>query len=200
MKKKLLSAILGLSVVPGAFGQGHILLNNYTVPPYNQVYWHPSTPAVGNQAVRADQGVTLTIWYGEGIITDPSLLIQGPDFGILEYGGSELYDPGAGHGPGGYYLAYGFMLNTWQPGDTFTFQIRASGLTTVGVVDPLLSRSVLWQENAAIRHYSLPAETTTLSVGLAVVVPEPTSLALAGVAFGSLLIVRRSGHRGRNLS
>jgi hypothetical protein len=38
MKRKLL-AILGLAVVPAAFGQGHILISNYVVSPYNQVYW-----------------------------------------------------------------------------------------------------------------------------------------------------------------
>jgi hypothetical protein len=195
VKRKLLSAILGLAVVPAAFGQGHVLISNYMVSPYNQVFWTPVIPSVGNQAVRADQGVVLTLWYGEGVITDPNLLIQGPSFGILASGGSEVYDPGVGHGPGGYYLAPEVVLATWQPGDTFTFQIRATGSTAFGPLNPVYDRSAMWQENAAINSASLPANVCTFSAGLQITAPEPSSFALTGVAFGSFLIVRRS--RGR---
>jgi hypothetical protein len=198
MKRKLLSAILGLALAPAAFGQGHILISNYLVSPYNQVFWNPQTPIVGNQACTAAQGVVLTVWYGEGVITDSSLLIEGPSFGLLASGGSEVYDPGVGHGPGGYYLAPGFVLATWQPGDTFTFQIRASGSNPYGPIDLPGARSVMWQENAAIQNSSLPALPNTFSAGLSIPVPEPTSLTLAGAAVGSLLFVRHSIRRKQN--
>jgi hypothetical protein len=200
MKRKLLSAILGLAVAPVVFGQGHILISNYVVSPYNQVHWNPTMPGVGNAAVRADQGIVLTLWYGEGVITDPTLLIQGPSFGILSAGGSELYDPGAGHGPGGYYLVPEQVLATWQPGDTFTFQIRASGTTAFGQIGSG-SRSVMWQENSAINNASLPANPGTFSAGLMIVdeiIPEPSSLTLAGAALGSLIMFRKARRSNSN--
>jgi hypothetical protein len=191
MKRSLVAAILGLAAVTSAFGQGHVLISNYVVSPYNQVFWNPTTPGVGNTAVIGVQNVQLTMWYGEGVITDPSLLIEGPTFGILTSGGSEVYNPGAGHGPGGYYLVPEQVLGSWAPGDTFSFQIRASGNTIFGPVDSVQSRSVIWQENAAINNSSLPANPGTFSAGLMVTVPEPSTFALAGLGSAALLIFRR---------
>jgi|SwirhirootsSR2_FD_contig_61_4125262_length_1233_multi_4_in_0_out_0_1 hypothetical protein len=191
MKRSLVAAILGLAAVCSSYGQGHVLISNYVASPYSQVFWAPGTPGVGNQAVLGSQGVQLTLWYGEGVITDPSLLIQGPTFGILTSGGSEAYNPGAGHGPGGYYLAPDQTLATWTAGDTFTFQIRASGTVAQGVIDSANSRSPLWQENAAIAGSALPANANTFSAGLAVFVPEPSTFALAGLGSAALLIFRR---------
>jgi hypothetical protein len=190
VKRELLTAILGLAVAPVAFGQGHLLISNYIVSPYNQVYWGSSVPGVANQAMN-DTSVILTLWYGEGVITDPSQLAEGVSFTVLTSGGPERYNPGYGRGPGGYYLAPEQILSSWQPGDTFTFQIRASGNTSYGPVDPL-SRSALWTESAMITSAANPAEANTFSAGLAVQVPEPTTVSLVGASLVSLVFCRRS--------
>lgn len=187
MKKTLVAAIIGLAGAVTTFGQGHVLVSNYVVPPYNQVYW-----AESGQAATGAQGVTLTIYYGLGVISDPSLLTGvGPSFGILTSGGSEAYDPGAGHGAGGYYLVPDFGITGWTAGTTVSFQIVASGNSTFGQINSALSRSVIWQENAAIAPVANPANNNTFSAGLAIIVPEPTTFALAGLGAAGMLIFRR---------
>jgi len=187
MKKSLLAAILGVAVVaPTAFGQGHIIVSNYAVPPYNQVFWNPTTPTVGGQAV-SQPSVTLTLYYGLGVISDASLLTAGQTFTVDQSGDSTLYNPGAGHGAGGYFSLIG-EVPTWSAG-VVTFQIRASGNTAFGAVDTASSRSVLWQET--LGPSASPANPGTFSPGLMVTVPEPSTFALAGLGSAAMLIFRR---------
>jgi hypothetical protein len=186
MKRSLVAAILGLAAVCSSYGQGHVLISNYVVSPYSQVFWGPGQGPRGNQAVLGSEAVTLTIWFGEGVLPASSLQ-AGPSFSILTSGGSEVYNPGSGHGPGGYYLVPDFSLPTWAAGDTFTFQVRATGAG----IDAATSVSPLWQENAAIAALALPANNGTFSAGLAVFVPEPSTFALAGLGSAALLIFRR---------
>jgi len=184
MKKTLVAAALGLVGVVTTYGQGHVLISNYAVPPYNQVYWTSTGLAANNS-----QGVTLTIFYGLGTIVDPALLTGvGPSFGILTSGGSEVYDPGAGHGVGGYYLVPDFAINGWTAGTAVSFQIVASGAG----INSALSRSPVWTEaGSVIAPVANPANTGTFSAGLGIVVPEPTTFALAGLGAAGMLIFRR---------
>jgi hypothetical protein len=195
MKRKLLMAVLGFAFAPAVFGQGHILISNYIAPPYNQVYYAnvPPTPAAPNGPAVTQTSVILTVWYGEGNITDPSLLVQGVNFAVNP---SLVFDPGHGHGPGGYYFSPAVLLPTWQAGDTFTFQVRASGTSPYGPVDTLLSRSVLWTESSAIGNISLPANANTFSAGVPVhIVPEPSSLTMIGLSVASFLVFRRRAQK-----
>jgi len=184
MKKALVLAILGVAAVATTYGQGHVNVWNYGVSPYNQVFWAPGTASVGNQAVT--QGtVQLQIWYGAGVVTDESTLLPGVIFGINS---GTLFNPGSGHGAGGYYDPQTQVVPTVG---TYTFQIRASGTAPGGLqIDGVSSRSVLWQP-VGIVSTGLPANLDTSSIGLMVSVPEPSTFALAGLGSAALLIFRR---------
>jgi hypothetical protein len=185
MKKSLVAAIIGLATVASTFGQGQILISNYANAPYNQVYWNPATASVGNQALLTSQNVTLSIWYGLGTISDANLLTQGNVFSI-DNTISVDYDPGAGHGAGGYYINQTQVIPGWSSG-VVTFQVRASGVSTLGLVT---GSSALWQETPG--STASPAPNSLVSQGFAVtVVPEPSTFALAGLGSAALLIFRR---------
>ena len=140
MKRKLLFAILGIAVTATAFGQGGIIFCN-SLPDgsgnYHPILW----PSATGGGVGSTHGIVLTFWYGEGVLMADQL-VAGP---VAEW---NMAFEAAGYY--GYYNPTLVVLPTWQPGDTFTFQLRASGTTPYGVVDPYWCRSILWQENANI--------------------------------------------------
>jgi len=181
MKKILVATILGLSAGVTAFGQGQIAIANYLAAPYNQVYFVGTGQAVRNTSVQVQ------VWFAEGTIVDQSLLQQGITLNMATSGSSFTFDPGAGHGAGGYFIGDIQTLPTWNSGDVFTFQLRAVGTG----VDTVSSRSVLWQLSSDLASSSLPANTASVVPGLGVVVPEPTTFALAGLGSAALLIFRR---------
>jgi hypothetical protein len=182
MKRSIIAGILGVATAATAFGQGHIVMSNYTTAPYNQVYWG-SGPNAG-QAVQASQGLTFQVFYGAGVQSSYGALTPGATFQI-DNTITTGYDPGAGHGPGGYYINVEQLLPTWTAGATFTFGYE--------VISGGTGQSALWQESANI----VPAANSpqqSQSFGLAatpVVVPEPTTMALAGLGAASMLIFRR---------
>lgn len=183
MKKTLVAAILGVSAAVTAYGQGQVAIANYLVAPYNQVYF-----VDGGQAVRVNT-VQVQVWFGEGVIADQNLLQPGIIMDMALAGGSFNFDPGAGHGAGGYFIGSIQTLPTWNAGETFTFQLRAVG--TLAGLDTVASRSVLWQEQAQLNSSALPANLAATVPGLGVIVPEPTTFALAGLGSAALLIFRR---------
>jgi hypothetical protein len=191
MKRNLLLSIFGVVLAPSfSHGAGYIYISNYGAPPYSQVLWNPSTPNVGNLAVN-DPNVQIQVWYGEGIISDPNLLTPG----ITEVISPLLdYDPGLGHGAGGYmWMSDRFQnpvqaLPDWNPGDYYTFQLRATGVSALGAVT---GSSVLWQERGAITLTASSRFSDTVPQLVISLVPEPSMFALAGVGTGLLLVFRR---------
>jgi hypothetical protein len=181
MKKTLVAALLGVSAAVTAYGQGQLAIANYLVAPYNQVYF-----VQGGQAVRVNT-VQVQVWFAEGTIVDQNLLTQGITMDMAVSGGSFSFDPGAGHGAGGYFVGAIQPLPTWATGDVFTFQLRAIGAG----VDTVASRSVLWTQQSEIASSLLPANLSSVVPGLGVVIPEPTTFALAGLGSAALLIFRR---------
>jgi len=178
-------AVLGLAAVAAtsAFGQGGVNIGNYQVP-FNPVVW---SAASGGGRVHSTDGVTLALWWGQGAgLTDSQLA-----FGVA----LPWKTDSEGLGYFGYYALTQATLPGWAPGQTWTFQVRASGNSTRGVVDQNASRSVLWAESANIQNVGgtppgLPGNSTQ-SIGLTVSVPEPTTFALAGLGAASMMIFRR---------
>jgi hypothetical protein len=187
MKRKVIAALMGMAVSTSAFAQGHILISNYLTPPYNQVYWDPGISGIGNQAVT-QTSVPLQIWFGDGVISDPDLLIPGVTFTVDPGFG---FDPGAGHGPGGYFGAQTQVLPAWNEGDIYTFQLRVVSDVSFPVIPPYYSfvRSVLWTEQGSIRGIALPANTSMFCPGLVIPVPEPSTFWLAFL--GATLMLHR---------
>lgn len=187
MKKKLVLTVLGLAVTATAsYGQGGIVFNNGpNGGPYAPILWDSTVGGgLAGTGVRSTQGVIVTIWFGEGAGLLANQLTAGPQ--IVWNSGFE------GGGFYGYYTA-NVTLPTWTAGDTFTFQLRASGSSVAG---PATGASVLWEENANIKSVGgTPAGTPGTSanvIGFTVAVPEPSTFALAGLGALALVFRRRN--------
>jgi hypothetical protein len=192
MKKSIVASILGLAAaVPfAASGAGYIYIGNEAgdYPTYNPVMWQ----APMSQEVLSSQGVQLTLWFGEGALSENQLNNSLP----LQWNTAD-----ESSGFPGFYGPTLVYLPDWVAGDTYTFQVRASGNSVYGVVNEALSRSVLWQENfyiapggqtpPAFPPPTVPFGVSQKSIGLTVYVPEPSALSLAGLGLGGWLFLRR---------
>jgi hypothetical protein len=183
MKKSVLLGVLALGMVASTAtsnAQGHIEIGNYQGA-YNAVMWGVGAPRAGLPVLSAE-GVSLSLWYGEGNLSADALVNS---IALTWKVGSENL------GYPGYYSFTTVQLPTWNSGDTFTFQIRATGN---GVVESA-SRSDTWTESGLITSsLGEPApipNRSTQSIGLTVVVPEPSSFALAGIGAAALMALRR---------
>ena len=190
MKRSLLIGILGITTAFTAttsFGQGGIYVGNYQGA-YNPVVW---SAASGGGFVHSTDGVNLTLWWGQGSgLTDNQLTFSEP----LQF---DLVNESNGYP--GYYSYTLVTIPGWVAGQNWTFQVRASGNSVRGPVDTLLSRSALWVENSNIKNIGtippVPPGVSTVSMGLTVYVPEPSSFALVGLSLAGFGFLRRRGGR-----
>lgn len=180
MKRSLLAAIVGTGAVAASFGQGHILISNYLTPPYNQVVWSGNSSTPG-QAIN-DSSLTFQIFYGAGVVTDASSLTAGVTFHLSQNPAVMAFDPGAGHGPGGYFLNVVQVLPEWVPGDTYTF---IYGCVTLGYE----VRSALWYESAQIQPIANPPLASAEVPGLTLT-PEPTVVSIVGFGVVTAMLCR----------
>lgn len=188
MKKSLLAAIVGMAAVATTYGQGHILISNYLTAPYNQVSWGSGAPSasLAGQAINASDYSSLTfqVFYGAGVVTDPASLTPGLTFSLSTNPSAMGFDPGLGHGAGGYFLNVDQALPNWAAGDTYTFMY--------GVVTPgYTGASDLWQESTQIQPAANSPLASALVPGLVVNVPEPATFALLGLGAAGALLFRR---------
>lgn len=183
MKRSIVAVILGVAATVTAYAQGHCSFSNYLTPSQSQIVWgSEAPPGRANQAVNATDGLQFQLYFGEGVLTWAQLT-PGEIFSIEA--GVDTYVPSGGtHGPGGYFLNVIQVLPTWAAGDVFTFGYRPMGAGNFG-------DSPLWQESASIVPSGEAPNSSSLVPGLTVVVPEPSTLALAGVGSAALLLFRR---------
>jgi hypothetical protein len=177
MKKALVAAILGIATATSVFAQGQAAIGNYVTAPYNQVVWG-NGPLAGTGVI--DTSVQLQVWFGAGVVSDATTLQPGVIFHI-----NPSYTFAGAAGTGGYYDT---LIQALPTTGAYTFQLRASGAG----VDSQASVSALWQPDG-INSSSLPAVVDSHSIGFQVFtpIPEPTTLALAGLGSAALLIFRR---------
>ena len=179
MKRYILSAVLGITTLT-AFGQGGIVFNNGpSGGPYNPIVWF------GGQGVKSTDGVIVTLWYGEGALNEAQL-VAGP---VVEWN--------VGFESLGYYGYYtvNATLPTWNPGDTFTFQLRATGNSIYGPLSNFgpYTTSIPWTESSNILYVGgnppgVPGISQN-SIGIAIV-PEPTTASLAALGLSGLWFFR----------
>ena len=179
MKKTIIASLLGIAAATNAFGQGAIQFDNYTQGTYNQVSWgfapgHPAGTAINDVAVQ------MQLYFAEG---------TGLTFGQLTPGVTGEIDVtrqyvGAA-GPGGWFSGPTQVLPTWQPGDVFTFCVVVTGPSGY------LGQTPLWQESTAIHSTMSPVSGFLNFPGFILMIPEPSTLALAGLGSAALLIFRR---------
>lgn len=170
MKKILFTGLLSLTLsASSSSAAGHIWFNNYIAPAYYPALWYPGGPAV------ADTTLNFQLFYGEGVQSNPTSLNAGNIAHIYPYNPSS-----SGWFEGGLQV-----LPDWQPGDTYTFAIRAS--TADGLIQ--YNWSPLWQERDAISSTINPSFPFS-NMPQYVLVPEPSSIGLT-IVMGFGVILRR---------
>lgn len=178
MKKVIVAAILGLTAV-SSYGQGTIIFDNYSQGTYNQVVWGAGGPGAPGTAV-SQVPVSIQLYFAEGTgFSDIAQLTAGVT-GAIDI--TRTFDGAAG--AGGWFSGATQTLPTWASGDTFTFAVVVTQPGMTGT-------SAFWTESSAI-HAPAASQTGFLNFpGLTVVVPEPSTFALAGLGSAAMLIFRR---------
>jgi len=220
MKKALVAAILGIAgSVATSYGQGVILFNNYSSTPYNAVVYNSSAASApaGNAGKNVnDSGVELQLFYALGTYSTVSSFLTAAGSAVgttfIDTGLNQAGSFGAAGTPGGYYDdATTITLAGWSSTTAATATFYVEAFETTGTfagggtfaTSLLTGASGLWTETTAptgsangIQPSSNPPEpfaggppTTVMST---VSVPEPTTLALAGLgSLASLVAFRR---------
>lgn len=212
MKKAIVASILGIAgSVATTYGQGIIQFNNYATTSFQPVYF-----VGGGNADSAN--VEVALLYALGTFANTSSFLASATQVSTAFIDPTLNTAGTYHGsptigtggPGGYYTqGAAAVLAGWAVGDTATFMVEGwdstGGLTFANAlakgqsglwtetVDPGLASSSLTGFGIVPTSIGAPAGLMAngpLSVGL--VVPEPTTLALAGLGgLASLVALRR---------
>jgi len=205
MKKAIVASILGLAASGiAAFGQGNVNFNNYSSTTYatDQVLWgansgHTAGTPVGSASVEVQ------LFYELGTISGTAAnFASTATAGITGFISTTANAGGHyGVGPYGYFAAGNQIINGWSSGPV-TFMYEAWDTTTGAsfAAATVEGYSALWQETGSATASSNGIEPTSLppqffadspGVTLTGVVPEPTTLAFAGMGLLSLLAIAR---------
>lgn len=171
MKRHVALAILGMTAIAAsnAFGQGVVQFNNYASP------YVPITS--GGVNVGVGDGVQIQLWAAPGL--------GQPEGALAFVANADI----SGAFPGYTDPTQTFTLP--GAGADWTLQLRATGnYLGQGVVDAL-SVGPLINTSAVVSGSPPPVPNYVYTPGFQVVVPEPTTFALAGLGAAALLIFRR---------
>lgn len=219
MKKAILVSVLGMAFSGlTAFGQGSIRFSNYSSTVYNPVvygYAPPGIPGAGPAGKNVDDpNVELQLFYLYGTVSmSPAAFLAAATPGLTTFinrginGGGQYGTPTSIGSPGGYYNGGVQYLWDWQPGETVTFMVAAWDSTKGdGTLGGALSSggfagfTSMWQEvgvppgQNGIQPIPLPAESFAAGPPVlfyATMIPEPATLACAGLGLLSLLALAR---------
>ena len=182
MKRALVASILGIAAsVASSYGQANILFDTYLSSPFAIVQWS-SNPALApagraGSATTAGEFVANLLWtYGT---TTGSAGLAVPTTGdVGTYGSGFIMYPNvvstAANFPGG---PINFTIQVWQGADYASAMAKGE---------------VSWTEPSGAFVPAGPASAfTALPGNIIVTVPEPSTLALAGLGAAAMLIFRR---------
>lgn len=191
MKKQLIAAIVGTvalgSAVMSSQAQGYVVFSNYASTPYYPVVY--GSIAQGVEAGLAGTGalgnVSVELGYFIGTFTANSVFTMVPA-SITAINPALMAPPnGVGQSTTGYFTGPGITIASYSSGP-ISFMISAfttSGTSYTGTLkwtEPSISTAV------AAPFTALPGEVVLTAV------PEPSTLALAGLGgFGMLMALRR---------
>jgi hypothetical protein len=205
MKKSVLIALFGAASVAATYGQGYVLFSNY----YASLQTTGITYANGpSQGLGVGSAISVELFYGASSDTLTSQL-TGISGSIVAVGYNGVTTPTA-LPPVGPYAGAGVFVGNGDttvlipgtPGSTYAFAIYAFGTGAPGVGgngiyngwSPIVQGVT---QGSTLPLGTVPALPTALSQGSFTVsevisVPEPSSLALAGLGgFGMLMAFRR---------
>lgn len=192
----LLTAAFALSSF-GAFAQGTITFANVvTLNPIPYVVWGTSAGAgnVAGTRIPAAADVKVGLYYNNALVGAP-VAIGKSSTGTINaafdgrFNGPGLTIPGLAAGQSG-----SFIVKAWS-GNFATYEAAAAGGAAYGGVSAAFSNPTGGVPDPVTQVPGLPAPlsgfTSPLSVNTLAVIPEPSTLALAGLGLGALLMIRR---------
>jgi hypothetical protein len=189
MKRTLLASILGiaasLTTAPSSPGQGQIIFDNFASANYTQVSWFPwAAPGYSVGDIVNDANVIINLWAGQGTLSDSSM---------LSLIASTPINTDNMSGGGGWYQGGAINIPTtmWTGSQNITFQVRATGINYYAIA---FGWSELWTEASSnivtIGNPQNHFEHGPMPIWL---IPEPSTLTLAGLGAAALLTFRKRG-------
>ena len=181
MKRILVASILGIAASVSTYGQGVINFDNYNAGTVPVVWGTPAPNGYTAGEAVSDTSIIIGLYAGPGTQVSSTglttLLGTTPLFVTSSYGGGWF---------GGGSVAIPTTL--WTGSQTVSFQLRPYSKGD----QPVLNwTDTIWQESSDIVSISLPANTFTAETQLVLTVPEPSTIALAGLGAAALLAARK---------
>ena len=211
MKKTLLT-LTAITVAVGALAQGTVVFNNRVTGTIvsqirapelgsaageqkygNQASDFPAGTTVFTGALLTGNGWTATLWSATGAGAAEGLLVQSPNTTTFRTGAAAGFLAGI----------TATLANVAADAPVATLQVRvyptsygswANALAAYNAADlnAVIGKSVLFNVNQIGGQVNTPANLVGLtSFSLMAPIPEPSSMALAGLGAASLLIFRR---------
>jgi hypothetical protein len=190
MKRKTIAAVLGaVGLAATSYGQGYINFNNYEATPYYAVMYGTQGQGIPALLAGTAAGPEVSVEMGYEFGTQTSFTLVPSSITPIS-GTISAPDNGVGPSIGGWYLGPTITIPGYASGSV-TFEAIATVNSGAAAGD---SGKLIWTEpaTAIATGLSAPGFFTGLTGDLVIVgVPEPTTLALAGLGGAALLALRR---------
>jgi hypothetical protein len=207
MKKIIASGLLSLAVVISTHAQGTVTFANDSTslssPPDRLVRFNSTASTVNPLYVagapvfsNANTGLRAILYYGSSTAAEGSL--------VAVTTAPSTFKNSASPNVGTWFTLVGVPLTGFNPGDTVNLQVRVWDISLASSYEAAVASGLGLQGKSTTFLYTIPSGATTpaqfimgsgnpgvfssFTIG---VVPEPSTIALAGLGAAALLIFRR---------